>query len=84
MHPFPTGTHIFTEHHVVESGRTNQEEQLFDSLFDEALLHAVLIHDGVEDAEFLNDGGDGVRLCVLVDAVGALPEARRLHAGNPL
>lgn len=46
----------------------------------------MLAHGRVEDTELLNDGGDGVRLRVLadVDAVGALPEARRLHARNPL
>lgn len=84
LHSLPAGTHIFAEHDVVEGGRTNEKEHLLDGLFDEALLHAVLAHGGVEDAELLNDGGDGVRLRVLVDAVGTLPEARRLHAGNPL
>lgn len=84
MHPFPAGTHVFAEHDVVEGGRTDQEEELLHGLFDEALLHAVLAHGGVEDTELLNDGGDGVRLWVLVDAAGALPEARRLHAWDPL
>lgn len=53
---------------------------------DQALLHAVLAHGGVEDAELLNDGGDGVGLRVLVvlDTVGALPETRGLHAGDAL
>lgn len=44
----------------------------------------MLAHGGVEEAELLNDGGDGVGVGVLVGAVGPLPEARRLHAGNPL
>lgn len=38
----------------------------------------------MEDTELLNDGGDGVGVGVLINAVGSLPEARRLHAGNPL
>lgn len=84
MHPLSAGTHVFAEHDVVEGGRTNEKEDLLDCLVDERLLHAMLAHGGVEDAELLNDGGDGVRLRVLVDAVGALPEARRLHARNPL
>lgn len=84
MHSFPAGTHIFAEHDAVQGDRTNQEEQLLDSLFDQALLHAMLDHGRVEDTELLNDGGDGVRVGVLVDAVRALPEARRLHARNPL
>lgn len=84
LHPFPAGAHIFAEHDVVEGRRADQEEQLLDGLFDEGLLHAMLAHGGVEDTELLDDGGDGVRLGVLVDAVGTLPEARRLHAGNPL
>ena len=84
LHSLPAGAHIFPQHDVVEGGRTNEEEHLLDSLFDEALLHAVLAHDGVEDTELLNDGGDGVCLRVLVDAVGTFSEARWLHARNPL
>lgn len=86
MHPFPAGTHVFAEHDVVQGDRTNEEEQLLDGLVDQALLHVMLAHGRVEDAELLNDGGDGVRVRLLtdVDAVGPLPEATWLHAGNPL
>lgn len=34
LHSFPAGTHIFAEHDVVKSDRTNEEEQLLDSLVD--------------------------------------------------
>lgn len=44
----------------------------------------MLAHGGVEETELLNDVGDGEGLRVFVDAVGTLPETRRLHAGNPL
>lgn len=45
----------------------------------------MLAHGGMEEAQLLNDGGDGVGVGVLlVNAVGSLPEARRLHAGDPL
>ncbi|TNN87068.1 hypothetical protein EYF80_002823 [Liparis tanakae] len=55
-------THVFAEHDVVEGGRTNEKEDLLDCLVDERLLHAVLAHGGVQDAELLNDGGDGMLL----------------------
>lgn len=86
LHPFPARAHVFPEHDVVEGHGADQEEQLLDHLVDQALLHAVLAHGGVEDAELLNDGGDGVALRVLValDAVGALSETRGLHAGDAL
>lgn len=53
---------------------------------DQTLIHAVLAHGGVDYTELLDDGGDGVALRVLVilDAVGALPETRGLHAGDAL
>lgn len=84
MHPLPAGAHVFAQHDAVEGGRSHLVEHLFDSLLDEALLHAVLAHGGLEDTELLNDGGDGVCLGVLVDAVRTLSKTRRLHAGNPL
>lgn len=84
LHSLPAGTHIFAEHDVVEGGGSHQEEQLFEGLFNEDLLHAVLGHGGVEESELLNDGGEGVGLRVLVDAVRTFPEACWLHAGNPL
>lgn len=84
MHSLPAGTHILAEHDIVEGGCAHLEKQLFDDLYDEAQLHAMLVHGGVEDTELLNDGGDGVGLQVLVDTVGTLPEACRLHARNPL
>ena len=84
LHSLPAGAHVFAEHDAVECGGPHKVEELFDGLFDEALLHAMLVHGGVEDAELLNDGGDAVGLRVLVDAVGTFSEARRLHAGNPL
>lgn len=69
---------------MVEGGSPHQEEQLFDYLSDKALLHAVVAHGGVEGGELLQDGGDGVALGVVINTVGSLPEARRLHAGDPL
>lgn len=86
LHPFPARAHVFAEHDVVEGHGPDEEEHLLDHLVDQALLHAVLAHGGVEDAELLNDGGDGVGLRVLrvLDAVGALPETRGLHAGDAL
>lgn len=62
LHSLPAGTHIFAEHDVVEGGCTHKEEQLFKSLLDEDLLHAMLGHGGVEETELLNDGGEGVGL----------------------
>lgn len=62
MHSFSAGAHIFAEHDVVQGGRTNEEEQLLDSLFDETLFHAMLAHGGVKVTELLNDEGDGVGL----------------------
>lgn len=84
MHSFPAGAHIFAEHDVVERRRTDKEEELFDRLLDEALLHAVLTHGAVKVTELLKDEGDGVGLRVFIDTVGTLPEAGRLHARNPL
>lgn len=69
---------------MVEGGGSHQEEQLFDDLVDQALLHAVVAHGGVEDGELLQNGGDGVALRVVINTVGALPEACRFHAGDPL
>lgn len=84
LHSLPAGAHVLAEHDVVECSSTNDEEQLFDGLFDEALVHAVVTHGGVKERELLDDGGDGVGLGVLIDAARALPETCRLHAGDPL
>lgn len=56
LHPFPTGAHVFAEHDVVEGGGSHQEEQLLDGLSDEALVHAMMKHGGVEDRKVLEDG----------------------------
>lgn len=84
LHPFPAGTHVFAQHDVVQGDGPHQVEELLHGLVDQPLRHAVLAHGGMEGAELLNDGGDGGGVGVLVSAVGSLPEARRLHAGNPL
>ena len=69
---------------MVEGDGTHDKKQLLDGLFDEALVHAMVAHVGMEDGEQLQDGGDGVCLCVLISTVGTLPEARWLHARNSL
>lgn len=84
LHPFPAGTHVFAQHDAVEGDGTHQVEELLHGLVDQPLIHAVLAHGGVENAQLLNDGGDGVGVRVLVNAVRSLPEARRLHARDPL
>lgn len=86
LHPFPARAHVFAEHDVVEGHGAHLVEHLLDHLVDEALVHAVLAHGGVDDAELLDDGGDGeaLRVLVVLDAVGALPEACGLHAGDAL
>lgn len=84
LHPFPAGTHIFAQHDAVKGDGTHQVEELLHGLVDQPLSHAVLAHGGVEDTQLLNDGGDGIVVGVLVNAVGPLPEARRLHAGDAL
>lgn len=62
LHSFPAGTHIFAQHDAVEGDGTDQEEELLHSLVNQALLHAMLAHGRLEDAELLDDGGDGVGL----------------------
>ena len=84
MHALPTGAHVFAEQDVVEGGGADQVELLPDHLLDELWLHTVLAHGDVEEAQLLEDGGDGESLRVLADAVGTLPEASGLHAGEAL
>lgn len=69
---------------MVEGGGSDQKEELFDGLRGQALLHAMVAHGRIKHGEFLQDGGDGVRLRVIIQAAGSLPEASRFHARNPL
>ena len=84
LQALPPGAHVLPQQQVVEGHGTDEVEELPDRLPDQLLVHVVLPHGPMEQAELLQDGLHCDHVSLLRHTGAPLPLASGHGAQDPL